>query len=104
MQEVEHIWIRYAFNDVINGGWVVEVTSGGRVNEQEVVADQVDQSGGVVHIETHSWGTLRGDGRAHHAVVTPAPLANIVKEGTDQEQIWPIHFTRQRAGLDRCLH
>ena len=70
-----------------NGRGIVEVAPGCGVGQQEVVADEVHQDGDVVLVETHPRADAIDHFDADRGVVAREPLADVVQEGPDQEEI-----------------
>jgi hypothetical protein len=95
---------RDCLGDDADGGWVVQIAAGRGVGQQQVVADQRDHEGDVLLGEAHS----RGDGPRHFGaddrVVAGVPLADVVQQRADQQQIGARDIAGQTAGLRSGLH
>ncbi len=91
--------------DPRNGGGVVEVAPGCGVGQQEVVAHEVDEDGDVVLVEAHPRADAVDHLDADGGVVAREPLADVVQEGPDQEEVGPIDGVgeagRQCGGLEQ---
>ena len=88
-----------------DGGRVVQIAPRGRVGQQEMVAHQFDQGLHVGGDEPHTGGHPTDDVHAHLGVVAREPLADVMEQGPDEQQVRPLHpvgeLGGQRGGLEQ---
>ena len=81
----------------LDGGGVVEVTSGGGIGQQEVIAHQADEDGDVWGLEPHSPTDVADDPHPDFGVVARESLADVMEECPDQQEVGALHRGRQGA-------
>ena len=98
-QEVKGDPITGGAGDSGDGGRVVEVAPGRRVREQEVVAHEVDEDRDVFGREAHAGGDALDDLHAHRRVVAREPLADVVEQRADEQEVRAFDPIGQAGGI-----
>ena len=84
--------------DTGDGGGIVEIAPGGGVRQQEVLANEVDQDGDVGRSESHARGDAVDHLDADCGVIAREPLADVVQEGADEEEVRPFDGVGELGG------
>ena len=87
----------------LDRGRVVEVAAGGHVGQQQVVAAQRDEHGGVGRVEPHARADPGQQLDADLGVVAGAALADVVEQGAEHEQVGPVDPAGQPGAAHRGL-
>jgi hypothetical protein len=87
-----------------DGGVVGQVAPGGHVGQQQVMAHHVDQHVDVVGRQPHARPQVAHHHHADVGVITGSPLADVVEERPQHEQVGPLHTVGQRGGVGGRLH
>ncbi len=104
MQQLQGGGAAHGRRDGLDGGGVVEVAPGGGLDEQQVVAYESGDDAHVLLVEADPGGHVAGDDLAGHGVVAGPPLADVVQEGGDQEQVGAVDAAGEGGGADGGLH
>jgi hypothetical protein len=89
--------------DTGDRGGIVEVATRGRVGQQEMEPHEVDKDVDIGGRETHARGDVLDDLHADGGVIPGEPLADVVQERADEEQIGPFDPVGQLGGERRGL-
>ncbi len=103
MQQFEGALGADGVGDRADGGGVVQVAPGGGLDEEQVVADEGGEDGGVRAVEADAGGGVAGDGLAGDAVVAGPALAEVVQQCGDEEEVGAAHAAGERGGADGGL-
>jgi hypothetical protein len=107
VQQAEEPAVAHLVGDGVDGGGVVEVTAGGHVGQEQVVADHGHEEGHVGRREAHAGGHLLDHHLAGDGVVGPArageALADVVQPGADEEQVGAVDLGGVLGGGGRRL-
>ncbi len=87
----------------LNGQWIVEISPGRHVSQQEMMSDEAHKSEGLVLVESQSRCHRGGELGSHVTVVTPTRLADVMQESGHQQQVRPRHIANLIAGAGRRL-
>ena len=68
-----------------------------------MVLNQAGNDCSVFLRQTHSWANVRKHLDAYIGMVTWVPLANVVEERTEHEQVGPRHSVDKRSGISNRL-
>src|SRR5690606_40750363 len=84
--------------DRADGGRVVQVAPGGRLDEEQVVAHQRGDHLDVVGVEADAGGHVPGDDLAGHRVVAGTALADVVQTRGEEQPVGAVHTTGEDGG------
>ena len=97
-EEVKGEAVAAGAGNVGDGGGVVEVATGRRIGQQEVVTDQVDQDVDIGGRKSHPCGHGSDHLDADGGVVAREPLADVVQQGADEEKVGTLDVPGESGG------
>ena len=98
-QQLEHERLARGLGDRLDGGVVGEVTPGGDVGQEEVVAHHRHQHLRVMAAEAHARRDALDELDADLRVVARVPLAEVVEQRADDEEVGALDPSGQVGGV-----
>ena len=90
-QQIEQQRRAHRTDDGADRCLIIEVATGGNVWQQQMVLDHPNQQLDVAGRESHALGNRSHQAKANFGVVAGIALANVVKQGANDEQIGAAH-------------